>query len=178
VLLPQGSREFPGRGRLPGTLEAGQHHRRRRLRVHRELARGPAEGLHELLVHDLHELLAGRETLRQVRAERPFLHPVDERARDRDVHVGFEEGTPDPARHLVDVAFGGPPAVRDRGEDPLETVGEGVEQGESGYPPSSAAKIADANSCGSKSTRSSTPSPTPTTFTGSPSSDWIASTMP
>src|SRR5207244_11144981 len=119
-----------------------------------------------------------REALREGRAQGTRLHTLDERPGDADVHVGFEQRPPDLARDLVDIAFRQPSPIADAGEDAFETIGEGVEQGESGYSGSSAAKIAAVNSRGSKSTRSSTPSPTPTTFTGRPSSDWIASTMP
>ena len=57
-------------GRLPGALEAGQHHDGRRLRPHRELAGGAAEGLDQLLVDDLDDLLRRAQALRDLRAAR------------------------------------------------------------------------------------------------------------
>ena len=50
--------------------------------AHRELAGGAAEGLDQLLVDDLDELLPGREALRDVRALGALLHPPDEVAGD------------------------------------------------------------------------------------------------
>ena len=50
-------RELPGGGRLSGALQAREHHDRRRLRAHLELAGHPAERVDELLVHDLDDLL-------------------------------------------------------------------------------------------------------------------------
>ena len=75
-------RELARGGRLPGALEAGEHHDRRRLRAHRELAGRAAERLDQLLVHDLDDLLAGLEALRDLGADRALLDPVDERLHD------------------------------------------------------------------------------------------------
>ena len=72
--------------------------------AHRELAGGAAERLDQLVVHDLDELLAGRQALRQLGADRALLHALDERAHDADVDVGFEQRDADLARDLVDVA--------------------------------------------------------------------------
>ena len=58
TLRLQQPRELARGGRLTGALEAGEHHDGRRLRAHRELAGRAAERLHELVVHDLDELLA------------------------------------------------------------------------------------------------------------------------
>ena len=95
--------ELAGGGGLPRPLQAGEHHDRRRLRAHRELARLPAERRDELLVHDLDDLLGGAQALRDLRAASAFLDPVDERLDDRDVDVGFEQRDADLAGDLVDV---------------------------------------------------------------------------
>ena len=80
-------------------------------------------------MHDLDELLARREALREVGADRSFLDAIDEGTRDAHVHVGFEEGPPDLASDLVDVLLRQPPPVADAAEDAFETVGQRVEQG-------------------------------------------------
>ena len=83
ALRLQQPRELARGGRLSGALQAREHHDRRRLRAHRELAGRAAERLDELFVHDLDELLAGLEALREVGADRALLHPLDERPAPR-----------------------------------------------------------------------------------------------
>ena len=62
---------LPACGGLARALEAGEQHDRRRLRAHRELAGGAAEGLDELLVDDLDDLLRRASALlRQLGAGR------------------------------------------------------------------------------------------------------------
>jgi hypothetical protein len=122
--------ELPGGGRLPGSLQTREHDHRRRLRAHRELARGAPERLDELLAHDLDDLLAGREALGDLGAERALLHPGDEVADDRDVDVGLEQRESDLARDLVDVLLGQLPLAPEPGEDAVEAVGKCVEHGE------------------------------------------------
>ena len=163
------TRELARGSRLAGTLEPGEHHDRRRLRAHRELACGSAERRDELLVHDLDDLLRGAEALLHLGAVRALLHPADEALDDLDVHVGFEEGQPDLAGDLVDVLLVEPAAAAQAREDPVESVGQCVEHRRRGYL-SPYSKMASTNSVGSNTTKSFAPSPIPTTFTGIPSS--------
>ena len=183
-------------GRLPGALQARHHHDARRLRRRRELAGGAAEGLDQLLVDDLDDLLRGAEALGDLGALRPLLHPPDEVAGDDDVDVGLEQRHPQLATDLVDLLVGELPAAAELGEDAVEAVGEGVEHGPLRLvPPASASQPARAgdvapkragqassraatNASGSNSIRSAERSPTPMSFTGMPSSASMASTMP
>ncbi len=51
---------------------------------------------------DLHDLLAGREALQHLLAERALAHALDERADDLEVDVGFEQGEADLAHRARD----------------------------------------------------------------------------
>src|SRR4029079_13324091 len=114
-------------GRLPRALETRHHHHAGRLRRRRELAGGPAEGLDELLVDDLDDLLRGAEALRDLRALGALLDPTDEVARDEDVHVGLEQRDAQLATDLVDLLVGELPAAPELVEDAVEAVSERVE---------------------------------------------------
>ena len=78
ALRLQQARELAGGGRLPGALEAGEHHDGRRLRAHRELAGGAAERLDQLLVDDLDDLLrrARGSSRPRRRCARSFTRPM------------------------------------------------------------------------------------------------------
>ena len=70
ALLGEQVRELAGRGRLARALQAAEQDHRRRLGGHRELRAGRAEQLGELLVDDLHDLLAGRQARERPPARR------------------------------------------------------------------------------------------------------------
>ena len=72
-LLEQ-QRELAGGGRLARALQAGEQDRRRRPRREGELRGARAHERGQLLVDDLHDLLAGRQALRDVLAERALAH--------------------------------------------------------------------------------------------------------
>src|SRR5262249_23116647 len=132
--LPQHQRELAGGGRLPRALEAGEEDRRRRARRERELRRPRAHELGELLVDDLHHLLAGRQALCDVLSQRALAHLGHELAGDVEVDVGLEECEPDlphgaGERLLVERA-----AAAEVAEGLLELVGERVEHGAARVP--------------------------------------------
>jgi hypothetical protein len=54
-------------------------------------------------MHELHEVLLGREALQNFLAERVLLDALDEVADDGDVDVGLEERETDVAQRLLDV---------------------------------------------------------------------------
>ena len=56
----------------------------------------------QLLVDDLHHLLAGREALGDVGAERALAHAGDEVLHHLEVDVGLEQGEPDLAHRARD----------------------------------------------------------------------------
>src|SRR5262249_37661708 len=113
------------RRRLARALEASEQN-------HRELAEGEpglalAHQLRELVVDDLHDLLARREALQDLVAERLLTDPAHEVADDGEVDVRLEQSQADLAhgtgdRLLVELAF-----LPEVAEGALELVGERVE---------------------------------------------------
>jgi hypothetical protein len=99
-----------------------RHHHAGRLRRRRELAGGAAEGLDELLVDDLDDLLRGAEALRDLRTLGALLDPADEVAGDEDVDVGLEQRDAQLATDLVDLLVGELPAAPELVEDSVEAV--------------------------------------------------------
>ncbi len=116
--------QLPAGGRLPGALQADQHHDRRRLRVHGQFAGRPAEGVDQLLVDDLDDLLGRRQALGQLGPGGLLLDPADEALDDLEVDVGFEEREAYLPGDLVDFLLPQAAAAAHAGEDALEPVGE------------------------------------------------------
>jgi hypothetical protein len=96
-----------GRG-LARSLQAGHQDHGRRAVGHRQLGAGLAHQLGQLLVDDLHHLLAGRQAVEHVRSHRPLLDAGDEILDDAEVDVGLEQREPDLAHRLVDVVLAQP----------------------------------------------------------------------
>ena len=128
LVLAKPERELGRRGRLSRALEPAEDDHRRRstedeLRVRR------AHQLRQLLVDDLHHLLAGLEPLEDVLAEGPLADGGDELLHDLEVDVGLEQCEADLARCARDgllVEAGAPSEVA---HGVLEAVGERVEHG-------------------------------------------------
>ena len=93
-------RELGGGRRLARALEAGEQDHREL--AEREPGRAGAHQLGQLVVDDLHDLLAGREALQHLLAERPLAHAGDEVADDREVDVGLEQREADLAHRARD----------------------------------------------------------------------------
>jgi hypothetical protein len=89
--------------RLARALKADHHHHRRRSDVDMKLGRIGAEHVDEGVVDDLDDLLAGRDRLQDLLADRGFRHLVDEVAHDRQGDVGFEQGDPNLAHRAANV---------------------------------------------------------------------------
>ncbi len=125
--------ELGGRGRLAGTLEAGEEDDGRiALQVE-----GPIAGRQErrqLLVDDLHDLLAGGEALEDVGADRPLADPGDEVLDHLEVDVGLEQGEAHLAHRRVDVGLAHPATAGEVGEGRTEAIAQGVEHGRTGTP--------------------------------------------
>ena len=133
LVLAEMERELRGGRRLARALEpAEEDHDRRAAEDELRVAR--AHQLGELLVDDLHDLLARLEPLEDVLPERALPHRADELLDDLEVDVGLEEREADLARGARDgllVEAGLAPEVA---EGVLEPVGERVEHGPSAYP--------------------------------------------
>src|SRR5207248_1935182 len=86
-----------------------------------------AEGVDQLLVDDLDDLLGRAQALGQVEPD-ALLFDAGHYALDHaEVHVGLEQGESDLAQDLVDLAFAQPSPAAQALEDPLETIGKSVE---------------------------------------------------
>ena len=132
AVLPQEQRELGGGGRLARALQAreeddGRRPAERESRVARAHERG------QLLVDDLHDLLAGSQALQDVLAERALLDRVGEVTRDLEVDVRLEERETDLAHRLGDGLLVEAAAATEAAERRLELVGEGVEHGPEVY---------------------------------------------
>src|SRR5437870_872824 len=102
AFLPQEQRELGGGGRLAGALEPGEEDHRRGASGERELRAAGAHQRSQLLVHRLHDLLAGREALQYLLTDRTLPNPGDEVLDDLEVDVGFEQRETDLAHRARD----------------------------------------------------------------------------
>ena len=79
--------------------------------------RSPAESsVDELVVDDLHDLLAGRQALEDLRPDRLLADARDEVLDDLEVDVGLEQGQADLAHRGIDVGLADPAAAGQRAE--------------------------------------------------------------
>ena len=74
-------------------------------RVEIDRLRARAQGLDQLVVHDLHDHLAGRDRFDDFDADGALLHLVGEGAGDIERDVGFDQRAPHFLQRGVDVAF-------------------------------------------------------------------------
>ena len=128
LVLAKPERELGRRRRLARALEAAEEDHRRRA-AERELRVGRAHQLGQLLVDDLHDLLAGLEALQHVLAERALADRGDELLDDLEVDVGLEQREADLARRARDGLLVEAGAAAEVAEGVLEAVGERVEHG-------------------------------------------------
>ena len=106
LLLAQVARQLAAGGGLARALQAGhEDHRRAALGEH-EVAPRAAHELGQLLVDDLHHLLARVQRLQHLGAQRPLLHRARELLDDLEVHVGLEQREAHLAHRLGDVVLG------------------------------------------------------------------------
>ena len=100
--LAQEQRELRGRRRLARALEPGEQDHGRRLAREGELGVAAAHERRQLVVDDPDDLLARREALRHVGAERARAHALDEVLHDLEVDVRLEQREPDLAHRARD----------------------------------------------------------------------------
>ena len=127
ALRLQPARELARERRLARALQAAQEDHGRRLRGERQRRAGAAEQLGQLLVDDLDDLLARRQALEHVAADRALAHRGDERADDLEVDVRLEQREADLAHGGVEILLGQRAALAQLAERGLEFVGEVVE---------------------------------------------------
>ncbi len=120
--LAQEQRELGGRCRLPRALEAREQDHGRRPPGEGDLGASAPHQVGQLLVDDLHDLLAGGEALGQLQAERARLHARDEVLDDLEVDVRLEERETDLAHRLRDGFLVELAAAADLAEGALEPV--------------------------------------------------------
>ena len=116
------------RGRLARALEADHRDDRR---VARQVE-GPVAGRQErdqLVVDDLDHLLAGRQAVEHLVADRPLADARDEVLDDLEVDVGLEQREPDLAHGGIDVGLADPAAAGQVAERLAQPLAEGVEHG-------------------------------------------------
>ncbi len=92
-----------------------------------------AEQFRELVVDDLHDLLARRQALADVLPERALAHVRDEGLDDVEVDVGLEEREPHLAHRARKRLLVDDPAPAEVAEGALELVGQCVEHSPPGY---------------------------------------------
>ena len=132
AVLPKEQGELCGRGRLARALQAREEdHRRRTSEREARVTRAHERG--ELLVDDLHDLLARRQALEDVLPERALLHRRGEVAGDLEVHVRLEERQANLAHRLGDGLLVEASAATEAAERGLKLVGERVEHGPTVY---------------------------------------------
>ena len=122
ALLAQQQRELRGRRRLAGALEAGEQDDRRRPTCERELRATGAHELGQLLVHDLHDLLAWRQALLDFLADGALADALDELLDDLEVDVRLEQREADLAHRARDrfvVELAALPKVAERALEPV-----------------------------------------------------------
>ena len=88
----QAQRQLPGRRRLSRALQPHEHHDgRRNSRFPKFRRRLAAQHLDQLVVHDLHDLLAGLDRLQDVLADSTLFDALEEVPGNVEIHVRFEQ---------------------------------------------------------------------------------------
>ncbi len=121
--------ELGAGGRLARALQAGHQDHGGAVRSEGQVATGAAHQSGQLLVDDLHHLLARIEAFQHLGAEAALLQRLGEAFDDLEVDVGLEQGEADLAHRLGDVVLGQRPVGPDVGERRLQLLREGVEHG-------------------------------------------------
>ena len=125
--LPQAACQLRAGRRLARTLEAGHQDHRRAAGSEGDLSPAPAHQLGELLVDDLHHLLARVEAPEDVGTQAALLDRRGERLDDFEVDVRLEQRQADLAHRPIDVFLGQLAAGADIREGGLQSVRELIE---------------------------------------------------
>src|SRR5262245_16647559 len=120
--LPQQQRELRGGRRLARALEPGEQDHRGRPTGEGELRAAGAHQGRQLVVDDLHDLLARRDALQDLLTERPLPDLSNEVLDDLEVDVGLEQGEPDlahRARNRLLVELSAPAEITEGALEPV-----------------------------------------------------------
>jgi len=124
ALLLEPAGQLGRAGGLARALEAGHEDDGRRLRGVRDADRLAAQGLDQLLVDDVDDLLRRVQRLVQVGADATLADAGHQVADDLEVDVGLEQRQADLAQDLVDLGLVEAATPTEPLEDAFETVGK------------------------------------------------------
>ena len=129
-LLPVGEAagDFRGGGGFAGALQADHHDGDRRRGVKIDALAIGAERCDKLVVHDLHDHLAGRDRFHHLDADGLLLDVVGEGARHVERDVGFQQRAANLAQRRIDVGFAERAAAGEAVENAAEFFRQSVEQ--------------------------------------------------
>ena len=126
-LFGQQLRQLCAGRRLSRALKARHQDHRRPRAGEREVTASSAHEGRELLVHDLHDLLARIEAFEHPLADTALTHLRGELLDDLEVDIGLEQREPDLAHRAVDVGLAQLAARANAGECLLQTIRKLVE---------------------------------------------------
>ncbi len=129
LFLLQAIRELGGGSRLARALKADEHDDVRDAAREDELGIGASQKLGQLVEHDLHDVLRGRERIEHLGGETALLRAGAELLHHLEVDVRFQKRQADLAHGGVDVVFGEAALAAQAGEDVLQTLGQAFEHG-------------------------------------------------
>ncbi len=113
----QAERDLGGGGRLARALEPDHHHDDGRRGVEIDADAGPAQGLDQRVMDDLHHHLAGGDALEHALADGLLAHRGEEVADHRQGDIGLEQGHAHLAQRRIDIGLGQRAAPRQPPED-------------------------------------------------------------
>jgi hypothetical protein len=107
LLLPVGEAfgDFRGGGGFAGALQADHHDGDRRRGIEIDALAVGAERRDQLVVHDFHDHLAGRDRLHHFDADGLLLDVVGEGARHVERDIGLQQRAANLAQRRIDVGF-------------------------------------------------------------------------
>ena len=119
--------QLASQGGLTGTLQTRQHDDGRAALRHVDAAGRTAEDAHQLLVHDLDNLLGGIQRLGNFRTKSTFLHVSGKFADHGDGDVSVEQGAADFADGCINVCLGEAALAAQVLKSCRQAVGERIE---------------------------------------------------
>src|SRR5690606_17216560 len=122
----QVQRQLASSGRLTGALQTDEHDDVRGVARQVQTAR-LAERADQLFVHDLHDLLARREALLHLNADRTLAHPLDKGLDHAVVDIRLQQRHADLPHRSVDVVLRQLAVLAQVAEDTLQSIAKALE---------------------------------------------------